>query len=175
MRLGRQRPASPSATNTADEPTAAESQRYGPADEEPVELEDPLDRRRVDRGVGGQCHHRRLPIGLRADRRRDDVDALLAEDRAHPADHPGLIRVAEDRQVFREGQVEVPFQTRARYGMLRGPTPVPATSTASPPLCRRTTTSSVKSSETASRVSSNSIPRSSAMCGPLTRLTGSSV
>src|SRR5689334_6322160 len=59
--------------------------------------------------------------------------------------------------------------------MFRGPTPVPATSTDSSPAWSRTTTSSVKSSETASRVSMSSMPRSSAMCGPLTRLTGSSV
>ena len=54
---------------------------------------------------------------------------------------------------------------------MRGPTPVPATST--PP--RRTRISSVKSSDAASLSSVSSIPRSSAIAGALTRLTGSSV
>src|SRR6478672_1743476 len=51
---------------------------------EAVQLEDLGDRRFVDRGVGGQRHHRALPVLLGADGGGDDVDALLAEHRADP-------------------------------------------------------------------------------------------
>src|SRR5262245_8358844 len=66
----------------------------GPADREAVELEDAVDRRRIDGRVGRQRHHRRVALGLRADGGRDDVDPLLAEDRADPADHARLVRIA---------------------------------------------------------------------------------
>ena len=75
--------------------------------EKPGELEDPVDRRLVDRGIRGQRHHSRLAVGLSAHGGRDDVDALLAEDRADPADHPRLVGVAEDRQVVGDGQIEI--------------------------------------------------------------------
>ena len=43
---------------------------------------------------------------LGAHRRRGDVDAVLAEDRPDPADHPRLVLVAEHDQVVGEGHVE---------------------------------------------------------------------
>ena len=75
-----------------------------------------------------------------------------------------------------EGQVEVLAPDPRQVGDVARPDarcrrPRPTSS----PTCSRTTTSSVKSSEAASRVSVSSMPRSSAMCGPFTRLTGSSV
>src|SRR5215468_4863940 len=82
-------------------------QRDGAADEEAIQLENPVDRRLVDGCVRGDRHDGRFALGLRSDGRRDDVDALLAEDRAHLADHSRLIGVAEDRQVIGEGQEEV--------------------------------------------------------------------
>ena len=43
---------------------------------------------------------------LGANRRRGDVDAVLAEDRPHPADHARLVVVAEDDDVLGERHVE---------------------------------------------------------------------
>src|SRR5665811_2506381 len=44
---------------------------------EALQLDDAVDRRRADRGVGGQSHNRVLPPALGADRGGDDIDALL--------------------------------------------------------------------------------------------------
>ena len=46
------------------------------------------------------------PAGLGADGGGDDVHAVLAEDRADPADHARLVVVAEDREVLGERHVE---------------------------------------------------------------------
>src|SRR5689334_13273820 len=83
------------------------SQRDCAADRETVELQDAVDRRPVHWRVRGESHHGGVPLRLGPDRRGHDVDPLLAEDRADPADHAGLVGVAEDRQVLGEGQVEV--------------------------------------------------------------------
>src|SRR3954469_7566977 len=82
-------------------------QRDRAADGEPVQLQDAVDRGGVDRRVRRQGHHGGLAVELSANRRGDDVDPLLAEDRADSADHSRLVAVAEDRQVLGEGQVEV--------------------------------------------------------------------
>src|SRR6478672_7676702 len=75
-------------------------------DRKAIQLEDLGDRRLVHRRVSRQSHHRTFAILLGANRGGDDVDALLSEHRADPADHAGTIGVAEDRDVLGEGQVE---------------------------------------------------------------------
>ena len=47
-----------------------------------------------------------LLVWLAPDRGGDDVDAVLPEDRADPADHPGHVAVAEQRDVLLELDVE---------------------------------------------------------------------
>src|SRR5206468_1199176 len=83
--------------------SGCELQIYGPAYREAIQLEDLLDRLAANVGVGGQRHHRTLAVLLGADCGGDDVDALLAEHRADPADHARPVGVTKDSDVLGEG------------------------------------------------------------------------
>ncbi len=73
------------------------------------------------RRVGGQRHDGLRRGVLGADRGGDDVDAVLAEGGADAADHPGLVGVAEDREVLGERQVEALAPDADQVGVVARP------------------------------------------------------
>jgi hypothetical protein len=128
-------------------------------------------RPRRDGLVGGHDHDREVLVAVLGhvpDRRRGDVDAVLAEARPHAPDHAGDVAVAEERDVVLELQVEAVPPGLEQVRAVAAPSVVPTTRTRCSPLTRLTRTRSAKSRAWVPRVSVSTIPRSSASAGALT-------
>ena len=115
-------------------------------------------------------------VALGADRGGDDVGAVLAERRADEADHPGLVRVAEDDDVVGERQVEVLAPGADEVGVVARPDAGAGDLDGLAAGLDPDRDQLREVGRDACRcVSTRSMPRASATVGALTRLTGSSV